>query len=221
MSRGGQNLIDLVGQKFDRWTVIERAGRSDKGRTLWLCRCTCGTERKVDGMNLKQGGSKSCGCLRSEPFAMTHGFSRGEKRTRVYRAWRQMKARCDNPNMENYKYYGGKGITYDPRWAKFEAFLEDMGEPDANRSLDRIESDKNYCKENCRWSDSITQRRNRGDPLHWVDIFGEKLCFTDAVRKYGKVSYVAAMVRVARGWSDVDAITTPSGERPARSAPCP
>jgi hypothetical protein len=215
MSRGGRNIIDLAGRKFYRWSVVSRAGSSQRGRTLWLCRCECGVERKVEAMNLLQHKSKSCGCLRSEPFAMKHGFSRGPSRTRVYRAWRQMKSRCDNPAESNYKYYGGRGISYEPRWSAFVNFLTDMGETPNGAWLDRIDNSKGYSKENCRWTDPVTQRRNRSDPLHWVEIKGERLILTDAVKKYGKVTYLATLMRIGRGWSQVDALLTPKGDRPA------
>lgn len=214
MSRGGKNIIDLAGRVFQRWSVIGRAGTSPRGRTLWMCRCECGVERAVEAMNLLQGKSKSCGCLRSEPYAMKHGYSRGTGRTRVYRAWRQMKSRCDNPGEDNYKYYGGRGISYEPRWSAFANFLADMGEPPDGYWLDRIDNSKCYSKENCRWADPVTQRRNRSDPLHWVDINGERMILTDAVRKYGKVTYLATLMRIGRGWKPVDAILTPKGERP-------
>jgi hypothetical protein len=126
-----------------------------------------------------------------------------------------MKVRCDNPSMQNYKYYGGRGITYDNRWASFENFYADMGDPPAKHSLDRIDNSKGYSKENCRWSDAKTQRHNRSDPMHWVEINGERLIMTDAVKKYGKVSYLATLMRIGRGWDKLDAIITPKGERPS------
>lgn len=62
-----------------------------------------------------------------------------------------MKQRCGNPNAENYKKYGGKGITYDPRWEQFEPFYMDMGDPPTGYQLDRKDPEKNYNLENCRW----------------------------------------------------------------------
>ena len=73
-----------------------------------------------------------------------------------------MRRRCNDPNHDNYKWYGGRGITYDPRWDNFVVFLEDMGEcPDRNHTLDRLDPDKDYTKDNCEWrplKDSV--RRN-------------------------------------------------------------
>ena len=72
-----------------------------------------------------------------------------------------MKRRCNNPNQNDYQYYGGRGITYDPAWETFEGFLADMGPRPDGMTLDRIDVDGNYCKDNCRWANSKTQRDNR------------------------------------------------------------
>lgn len=84
-----------------------------------------------------------------------HGFSD----TPTYRSWAMMKTRCNNPNIDHHKYY--EGITYDPRWEKFLNFLEDMGEKPLGTTLDRVNSDKNYTKENCRWATIQQQNCNR------------------------------------------------------------
>ena len=76
-------------------------------------------------------------------------------------AWRGMKERCDNPNHVGYAYYGAKGISYDPRWKRYSAFLADMGECPEGLSLDRIDNTGSYCKENCRWATWSQQMLNR------------------------------------------------------------
>lgn len=72
-----------------------------------------------------------------------------------------MKTRCSNEKTPNYANYGGRGIAYDPAWESFEQFLHDMGKRPEGTSLDRIDNDKGYCKDNCRWADHHTQRINR------------------------------------------------------------
>jgi hypothetical protein len=209
----GTKAEDLSGRVFGRWVVLSRSGTTLTQRALWLCRCECGTEKSVIGAYLRSGRSRSCGCLRKEPYARKHGHA--SKMTHVYRAWKQMKSRCDNPNMQNFRYYGGRGITYDSRWSEFKNFYADVGDPPEGYWLDRIDNDKGYSKENCRWADPKTQRHNRSDPVTWVDINGERLVLTDAIKKYGKVSYSGTLVRIGRGWTPLQALLTPKGDRPS------
>ena len=88
---------------------------------------------------------------------ITHGYTG----TPTHDSWRSMKSRCNNPQVINYSYYGGKGITYDPRWEQFEEFLKDMGERPKGMTLDRFpDPNGNYFKENCRWASKSSQTRN-------------------------------------------------------------
>lgn len=118
------------------------------------------------------------------PISKTHGKSG----TPEYYIWNQMKQRCKNTNMPNYKYYGGRGITFCKEWEKFEAFYQDMGNrPSKLYSLERINVDGNYCKENCKWATWEEQAKNKRKiyrgPLYlhngeertlknWADIYG-------------------------------------------------
>lgn len=86
----------------------------------------------------------------------THGMTN----TGSYRSWACMKSRCNNKNAANYKYYGGRGISYDESWESFLGFYNDMGERPHCKSLDRIDNEKGYSKENCKWSHPIEQANN-------------------------------------------------------------
>lgn len=81
----------------------------------------------------------------------------------TYRSWRMMKTRC-KPDYERAEDYFERGITHDPSWESYDNFLKDMGErPNLELSLDRIDNNKGYCKENCRWATKVEQQRNQRD----------------------------------------------------------
>ena len=143
--------IDISGQTFGRWTVLERA----YGAT-WRCRCECGTERVVTGSSLKLGTSPSCGCL-SRNRVTKHGM----EGTVIYNTWAQMLARCNNPKSISYKYYGAKGIKVCERWNDFRNFYADMGDKPEGKSLNRLDSSKGYEPGNVEWADWKRQNRHK------------------------------------------------------------
>lgn len=165
----------MIGQIFGRWEVVNIG---DKG--FVDCICSCGTRRCVSINNLKMGRSKSCGCLQKEIVSEIKNLHDDRENNDLsYQSWVGMKTRCNNPNFSQYKDYGGKGITYDTRWESFENFLKDMGpRSDKTLTLDRIKSNQNYCKENCRWADKSLQSFNKEN--HENKISGVNL------RKNGK-----------------------------------
>lgn len=112
-----------------------------------LYQCFCGNKFEAYESNVKRKKTASCGCAQRAAVT-THGLSR----TPTYYIWMAIKQRCYNHNTTFYKYYGGRGIEMSAEWNDFETFLADMGErPSKNHSIDRIDNDGNYCKENCQW----------------------------------------------------------------------
>ncbi len=202
---------DLTGQKFGRWTVKSWVGwRHLKWgkRSLWLAVCDCGTEKIVTGSGFYD--SKSCGCYRKER-STTHGRSfqkRGDKNASVYNTWRCMTQRVTNPKARWYSCYGGRGIKIDPAWKSFEQFLLDVGEkPSPNHSLDRIDTDKDYCKENCRWATAKEQNWNMRKNV-MVEYNGETLCLGEWEYRLG-LGKGCLRQRLKRGWSTEKAMTEP------------
>ena len=149
----------MVGKRFSNLVVIERAGGENGAK--WLCQCDCGNTKVISGNVLRQGSTKSCGCVRKQN---NQGFKHGHCSSGIsptYNSWAAMHGRCKYPKTRSYEHYGGRGISVCERWGDFANFLEDMGERPVGTSLDRIDADGNYEPGNCRWATDAEQRANR------------------------------------------------------------
>jgi hypothetical protein len=203
-------VIDLVGQKFGRLEVIKQVGKNKWGHTRWLCRCNCidKSEIIVLNSNLKSGHTKSCGCVQkkeaSKRFTI-HGRSQNNK---TYQSWEAMIQRCNDPNARNYYLYGGRGIKVCKHWTKFINFLNDIGErPTKNHSIDRINNNGNYCKENCRWATKKEQARNRRDN-HYLTYNNRTQLLVEWSEETG-IPINVLKGRIRRKWSVEKSLTTP------------
>ncbi len=164
---------DLTGRTFGRWTVLEKAERTSS--QLWLCKCECGTIKKVNHSSLVNGTSLSCGCYHKEELTKrltTHGNSK----TRLYNIYHNIKSRCYNKNNNRYKDYGGRGISVCYEWLssfeKFQCWALNNGYED-RLTIDRINNDGPYSPENCRWVDGDTQVNNKRKTIYF-EFFGER-----------------------------------------------
>lgn len=155
---------DLRGERFGSVLVQEYVGSTERNQARWQCLCDCGKIFVTQGNYLLAGDTRSCGCSRvTHPGNLQHGHtSKNGKRiiSKAYSTWARMKQRCDDIHDKGYVYYGGRGITYDPLWKDFAAFLADMGEPPSGMTLDRRDNNGAYSKVNCRWVSRKTQNRN-------------------------------------------------------------
>lgn len=127
--------------------------------------------------------------------------------TREYRAWINMKSRCNTPSSTNYGRYGGRGIKVCPEWeTSFDRFIQDMGpRPSPHHSVDRIDYDGNYEPSNCRWATMVEQSRNKS-VNHMVVLDGVSTPLVDAAAN-APVPYNTVLYRLRRGWNIEDAVS--------------
>jgi len=146
---------DMTGERFGRLTVQKPLGTTRTGHKTWGCLCECGKEVVVDGAKIRSGEVKSCGCLLAD---RNHGLWG----TPEYWVWHSMKQRCENPHFKQYSDYGGRGITVCARWEEFKNFFSDMGErPAPELTIERIDNEKGYSPDNCKWATKTEQQRNK------------------------------------------------------------
>lgn len=157
MSRKFEDISDKT---FGRLNVISRVENNKHNQIMWNCICECGNKRVIYGGDLKSGKTKSCGCLNKELIiqrSKTHGLSSHP----IYKIWVDMKDRCDNPNNKGYKYYGQRDIKLSKNWESRNNFFIDMlSSWEEGLTIDRINNNLGYSKENCKWSTDIEQARN-------------------------------------------------------------
>ena len=197
---------NLSGQKFGKWNVLDEH-KSDGRTTFWLCECECGTQRFVRSHTLKNGTSKSCGCIQA-----THRDSR----SRLYGVWSAMKRRCYNANDAEYHRYGGRGITVCEEWRKsYESFKEwaisngyDDNAPYGEYTIDRIDFAGNYWPENCRFANMKEQSRNRSSNHHVV-YQGKDYLLSDLAELLG-IKQTTLAERLKAGWSDEELSLLPT-----------
>lgn len=199
---------DLTGMHFGRLIAVKRA-ENKSHQVRWLCRCSCGKQVVVSKSSLRNGCTKSCGCLNKEK-TIERNTTHNESRTRLYKIWAGMKRRCKHIKDKNYKLYGGRGIKVCEEWLNdFVAFRDwalTNGYAD-KLTLDRIDVNGNYEPSNCRWATTLEQANNKRNN-HTVTFNGE----TRSIREWAillGVNYGSLRSRIQRGWSVERAFATP------------
>lgn len=205
-----------IGQKFGRLTVVSASylPSGENHAWYWNCKCDCG--KMVYGIrprNLKNGNTKSCGCLQDEikkekfiGCKRTHGKSN----TRLYGIWEKMKDRCERERCPAYKNYGGRGIKVCEEWHDFQTFYDwaMANGYQENLTIERINNDKGYYPDNCCWITREEQAKNKRN-IRYVEMDGEKIPLKTACERFG-VPYKAVHLRVTRyGMSIEEALNKP------------
>ena len=214
-SRMPSKISIRPGTIFGRLVVLEETENTGCGRTAYSCFCVCGNTVTVTTKNLRNGHTKSCGCLRRDPSAdyrrgsLTHGKSK----TPEYRAWSSIKRRCMCPQHPFFRDYGGRGISICPEWsASYEAFLRDVGgRPSSSHSIDRIDNNGNYEPGNVRWATRKEQRRNIRNN-RYITAFGRTLLLIDWASETG-ICEETLVRRLQLGWEAEEIVSVKPGQR--------
>lgn len=185
----GHNFIDETGKVHGRLTVISEMTEKIGARITWKCRCICGNDATVSGIDLRSGNTSSCGCYRKEltgSRATTHGYTKARFKMPEYFVWQNMINRCHRPNSTSYQHYGGRGIKVCDRWRhSFPNFLADLGERPEGLTLDRINVNGDYEPLNCKWSTQKEQVNNRR--IKKIENFSNEVIWEEFFKRYPSV----------------------------------
>lgn len=203
-------FIDLTGQTFGRLTIIKRAKNTTvKTRNAhWKCRCSCGNITIVQGRHLRSGHTKSCGCLSNE-LTKQRCTKHGLYGTPEYMTWARMLDRCYNPNHTEFKNYGGRGISVCNEWKNdFLAFYKDLGQrPSPIHSLDRIDNERGYSANNCRWA-TPKEQSNNTRKNHRITFYDWTMTISQWAKFVGLKPHIISQ-RLYYGWPPAKAIFQP------------
>ncbi len=179
---------DSVGLKFGRLTILSVSNLEHNGgrkRKHFECVCECGNKCSPLCFSVLSGSASSCGCYFQEVSKVSRclkDYDEGEEMFTsrpIYTVWQNMKARCSRKSHPSYKDYGARGIDFPEHWASFLGFYEDMSEGyEQGLELDRIDNDKGYSKENCRWTshkiNTWNTRSNTGSSSKYKGVHYDK-----------------------------------------------
>lgn len=194
--------IPLDGMRFGKLVVLSEYPERKGNAIMWVCRCDCGNTKIINGNNLRNGKSTTCGCSLKK-----HGM----RNTRLWSIWDGMMKRCYNPKHPYYHRYGGRGIDICDEWLQdhgaFFSWALSNGYQD-NLTVDRIDNDGNYSPENCRFVDMKTQENNRCNNCtveingvsktiaEWADITG--IGYQTIYRRYRRGDRGTHLIRGAK-----------------------
>jgi hypothetical protein len=190
----GKPFIDMTARRFGRLYVIQRDGVGKDGKPQWQCRCDCGNITTVSGQTMRQGATRSCGCIHREIFSSII-TKHGQSKRPEYQIFCKIKGRCNNSANARYSDYGGRGIQM--IFTSFDEFLADIGpRPTPQHSIDRIDNEGHYGPGNVRWATAKDQANNKRNNRRII-LDGHSLTLAQAATAMG-LSYGAAKQRLNR-----------------------
>jgi hypothetical protein len=200
---------DFIGKKINHLTVLEEVGRKVE---RWVrVKCDCGVIKELRFNTLLRKNSKttSCGCQKPITTRLVH-LTHGKTKTKEFKCWQHIRDRCYKTNNTHYLRYGGRGITVCDRWLEsFENFYEDMGTaPTSKHTIERIDNDAGYFKDNCRWATYKEQANNKNN--------NRKITFRGITKNLSQwaeelgIDRVTILARIDKySWSTERALTSP------------
>lgn len=207
-------LIDLTGQQFGKLKVLGRApdyvSSNGRRKIMWHCVCDCGNEDVVvRGEDLRSGHTKTCGC--------SWGQLHGKSHEKIYKTWKSMKERCENPNTKSYKIYGAEGKRVCDEWLHdFQAFHDwaMANGYEEGLTIERIDGTKGYSPDNCTWATKTEQMNNIRNNKH-LTYNNETKTRAQWAREIG-INYNTLIFRLDNlHWDTEKALTTPTKKRGA------
>lgn len=206
-----KRATDITGQRFGCLIALGPIGRKN-GAIEWLCACDCGNTATVSVRLLRNGSTKSCGCV-AKQLSSVRLTTHGKSRSKIHWIWAGMIQRCGNPNNKNYADYGGRGIRVCDEWknsfAVFHAYVSGLPNFDSeNMTLDRIDNNMGYSPDNVRWLPRVQQMRNtRKNVL--LTHNGKAQCVSAWAEEL-EIQSSTLSWRVRAGWSTERVLTTPA-----------
>lgn len=218
-------LIDLTGKRFGRLIALnyKGLGHGSTKHGKWKCRCDCGSTVLVAGIKLRNGHTKSCGCLHSETCRENGKRNRkhGKRTTSLYTIWHGLVERCTNQNYHHFNDYGGRGITVCPEWKQFENFFNwntSLGKDGYRKglSIDRIDNNKGYFPSNCRWTTAVVQQRNKRNNKI-ITLNGTSKSVAEWAEIY-RVNRYLIYTRLKNGWEENEKLFIPPDSHRSKRA---
>lgn len=203
-------VLGEIKEKSNALTYLGECKKFSNGKYFVKVRCVCGTEKFVNKYNYNNGVIKTCGCLKGQ-YAKDNQFI---KNYRIYHIYNGMKSRCENPKNHAYHWYGARNIKVSNEWSDFQSFQTwalNNGYAD-NLSIDRIDTNKSYSPDNCRWVDMKVQNNNRRNNKR-IEYKGEVKTLSEWCDTL-KIPMKRTSYRLTHGWTVEDAFEVKKlGER--------